>query len=80
MPARVDLHEEVGLLGHGRALLIDDDRGPAGSPLGDETPLRFDRVALPVPGMAHHRIGAQTTTTSARFLTSPRVAETLPTR
>ncbi len=58
LAARVDLHEEVGLLGRGRARLIDDDHGPADPAVGNEPPPRFNRIALPVPGMAHHRVSA----------------------
>ena len=54
----VDLDVQVRLPGRVRALLVDHDDRPAGSSLGDEPPLRLDRVSLPVPGMADDRIGA----------------------
>jgi len=41
LAARLDLQKEVGLLGRGRTLLINDDHSPAGPPVGNETPPRF---------------------------------------
>ena len=75
-----DPDEQVGALGGRGPLGVGHDHRPPRPPLGHEPAAGLDRVALPVPGWVATGSTPQNTTTSARFLTSPSVAETRPTR